>query len=296
VTVSRQRTLIHPVESRSIFSAPRANVNAFSTANIADDSHWKISCSFQVVMRGDCTAENSNRFENKYALPENLAAQVLSHARLFLPADRGLERPQNVTTLYLDTADLTFYQWHKNRRIDRFKLRIRGYGQAPVETVYVEIKGRHGELVRKTRAEVTLSKLHEMLTGVRPAESSVLREFLRLHRTYDAGPKVIVRCMRTAFRDYNADGEVAVTADRGIVCQAVPGYELVDDPQKWTPVSLPGEPGEFSTIVEFKYAARPPEWMASLMSDLVKYRVRFSKYCAAMDQHIEWMEFLLERV
>jgi VTC domain len=247
-------------------------------------------------MRGDCTAENSNRFENKYALPENVAVQVLSHARLFLPPDRGLECPQHVTTLYLDTADLAFYQWNNNRRIDRFKLRIRGYGQTPVETVYVEIKGRNGELVRKRRAEITLPKLHEVLTSVRPAESSVLREFLRLHRTFDPVPKMLVRCMRTAFRDHNVEGEVAVTGDREIVCQAASRYELVGNPQKWTPIALPGKPEEFSTIVELKYAGRPPEWMASLMSNLVRYRVRFSKYCAAMDQHIEWLEFLLQRV
>src|SRR5262245_58283819 len=110
-------------------------------------------------MRVDHAADSTGRFENKYVLSCNLTTQVLEQARLFLSPDQGLDRPQYLTTLYLETPDLTFYHWHNERRIDRFKLRIRGYGQPPEERVYVEIKGRSGKLVRKCRAEVAQSKL-----------------------------------------------------------------------------------------------------------------------------------------
>jgi VTC domain len=244
-------------------------------------------------MRVDCVPGNSNRFENKYALPGNLARQVLAYTRLFLPADRGLDRPQLVTSLYLDTPDLTFYHWHNDRRSDRFKLRIRGYGQPPGKTVYFEIKGKNGELVRKRRAAIAQSKLHEVVAGVEPANSPILWEFLRLHNEFDAGPRMLVRCMRTAFRDYNLYGEVAVTADREIVCQPVWQYELAGNPQAWEPITLPEES---NAIVELKFVGGPPTWMVSLMSNLAKYRVSFSKYGAAMDQHVERPEFLLQKV
>jgi hypothetical protein len=132
-----------------------------------------------------------------------------------------------------------------------------------------------------------------VLAAVTPADSAPLREFLTVHSKLNAGPKVLLRCLRTAFRGYNTYGEVAVTADREIVCQPASVYDLVGDPQGWKPIALPEES---SAIVELKYVCRPPEWMASLISELVKYRVKFSKYGTAMDQHMARPELLLDRL
>jgi hypothetical protein len=244
-------------------------------------------------MRLDQAAGNSNRYENKYALSGKLATHVLERARLFLSPDRGVDVPQCITTLYLETPNLTFYQWHNDRRTDRFKLRIRGYGQPPEGSLYVEIKGKNGKLSHKSRAEIALSKLNQVLAGVKPADSSPLREFITVHKEFNAGPKLLVRCVRKAFRGYNAYGEVAVTADREIVWQPASCYDLAGDPQAWRPIVLPEQS---SAIVELKYVCRPPEWMASLMSELVKYRVKFSKYGTAMDQHMARPELLLDRL
>jgi VTC domain-containing protein len=241
----------------------------------------------------DQAAGNSNRYENKYALSGNFATHVLERARLFLSPDRGVDVPQYVTTLYLDTADLTFYQWHNDRRTDRFKLRIRGYGQPPGGTVYVEIKGKNGKLSHKSRARIELSKLNQVLAGVKPTDSASLLEFITVHNELNARPKVLLRCLRHAFRGYNTYGEVAVTADREIVCQPASCYDLVGNPQAWRPIALPEES---SAIVELKYVCRPPAWMANLISELVKYRVKFSKYGTAMDQHITRPELLLDRL
>nr|UXE44176.1 hypothetical protein Hi04_10k_c1170_00023 [uncultured bacterium] len=244
-------------------------------------------------MRIDHAPINSSRFENKYGLSGDLAAQILEEARLFLSPDRGMDRPQYVTSLYLETPDLTFYQWRNIRRFDRFKLRIRGYGRPLGGSVYFEIKAKKGELVRKRRAEIAQSKLDQVLAGVKPADCSALQEFLTVRNELNANPKMLVRCVRTAFRDHNTHGEVAVTADRDIVWQPASRYDLVGNPQAWRPIDLPEES---STIVEFKYVDRPPAWMAHLMSDLERYRVRFSKYGNAMDQHTARPEYLIHAV
>jgi hypothetical protein len=227
--------------------------------------------------------DTSGRFENKYALPATVATQVLEHARQFLSPDRGLDGPQRISSLYLETPDLTFYQWHNDRRADRFKLRIRGYGEALSRSVYLEIKRKSGELVRKRRAEVQLAKLSRVLAGAESADSSALREFLKVHREFDVQPKVLISCLRTAFRGRNAYGEVAVTADREIVCQPAFRYELVGDQDAWRPLVLPGEA---VSIVELKYVHEPPAWMVGVMSQLLNHRVRFSKYATAMEQHV----------
>jgi len=244
-------------------------------------------------MQLDNVSDNAGRFENKYALSRNVATQVVEYARMFLSPDRGLDRPQYITSLYLETPNLTFYQWHNERRIERFKLRIRSYGQPPAGNVWVEIKSKSGELVRKRRAEVTLSRLDRVLAGVEPPDSPALREFLRAYSQFDARPKVLLRCVRTAFRDCNAYGEVAVTEDREIVCQGVSSYDLVGNPQAWRPILLPQES---NAIVELKYVNRPPAWMGNLISELEKYRVRFSKYATAMQQHVAKQEYLLQAV
>ena len=135
---------------------------------------------------------------------------------------------------------------------------------------------------------MVLSKLDQVLAGVESPDSSALREFLKAYDDFDARPKVLVRCVRTAFRDQNTYGEVAVTEDRDIVCQAVSSYDLVGNPHAWRPLALPQGS---STIVELKYVNCPPAWMANLMSDLASYRVRFSKYATAMEQHVAKPEY-----
>src|SRR4051812_17512507 len=149
-----------------------------------------------MVMRVDRPARHSSRYENKYAVSGNLARQILERARLFLSPDRGVDVPQYISTLYLETPDLTFYQWHNDRRSDRFKLRIRGYGQPPGGSVYVEIKGKNGKLSHKSRAKVALAKLNRVLCAIKPAPSLPLREFITVHHELNAGPKVLVRCVR----------------------------------------------------------------------------------------------------
>ena len=223
------------------------------------------------------------RFEDKYALCDELAERVLQRARIFLMPDRGIAGPQRVTSLYLETPELTFYQWQTTRRIDRFKLRIRGYGEPPSPCVYAEIKRKNGDLVRKQRAEVSLRRLSSTPGGIEANDSPALKEFLKTHRALDAQPRILVSCLRTALRDTNTYGEIAVTVDRDIVCQPVCDYDLAGDPLAWRPLPLPNNA---ITIVELKYVHQPPAWMASLMTDLAEHRVRFSKYGTAMEQYV----------
>jgi hypothetical protein len=223
------------------------------------------------------------RFEHKYALPDELAERVLSRASAFLMPDRGIAGPQRVTSLYLETPELTFYRWHNSRRFDRFKMRIRGYGEQPGKCVYVEIKRKQGDLVRKQRAEVALHRLSATLGRVEHNYSPALREFVKTHRDLEAQPKILLSCQRIAFRDTNTYGEIAVTVDRNIVSQPISYYDLVGNPRAWKRLPLPKNT---TTIVELKYVHLPPAWMATLMEELASHRVRFSKYGTAMEQYV----------
>src|SRR5258706_14999983 len=102
------------------------------------------------------------RIEIKYIVSAELAAEVLRTASEHLRPDRGLAEPQRITSLYLDSPNFTFLQWHQEDRRHRFKLRVRGYGDTPCR-LFAEIKQRVGELGRKRRAEFSTEALEFVL-------------------------------------------------------------------------------------------------------------------------------------
>ena len=81
------------------------------------------------------------RTELKYSVPGPIADAALHVARGYLRPDAFALGPQQlITSLYLDTAHLTFLRWHRERVVDRFKLRIRRYGDHSAATLYAEVK------------------------------------------------------------------------------------------------------------------------------------------------------------
>ena len=222
------------------------------------------------------------RVEFKYSVPENVAAWALQWSGVFLQRDRGLAGPQQVTSLYLDTPSLTFFRWHREQRPDRFKLRIRGYGDGNRDCVWAEIKRKADMVVFKKRVPLSVTALDSVLRGQAP--SSDLEDFVRRRQVFNAAPKLLVTCTRDALREQGAFGETAVTVDRDIRYQPTLRYDLLDDPRLWRPVSLPRRVGQAAAILELKYMHQAPVWMATLMRRLSPYRVGFSKYRAAMQQ------------
>jgi hypothetical protein len=231
------------------------------------------------------------RVELKYSVPEDLAAWALKWSGVFLQRDGGLAGAQRITSLYLDTPTLTFFRWHCEGRADRFKLRVRGYGDATRDRVWAEIKRKTGMIVHKQRAPLPVLGLDSFLRDAAPegAPSGDLQEFLNRRKAFHASPKLLLTCERDALRDKDgACGELAVTVDRRIQYQPTRRHDLVDDPNSWRAVKLPrkGDPANPAVaIVEVKYMHQPPSWMASLILRLAPHRVGFSKYRAATQQY-----------
>jgi hypothetical protein len=212
-----------------------------------------------------------------------MAAWALQWSGVFLLRDRGLTGPQQVTSLYLDTPTLTFFRWHREQRPDRFKLRIRGYGDGNRDCVWAEIKRKAGTTVFKERAPLAVTALDRVLRG--PAPSADLEEFVKRRQAFNAAPRLLLTCKREALRQQDAFGETAVTIDREIRYQPSRRSDLLDDPRLWRAVRLPWSAHGAAAIIEIKYVHQPPVWMSTMMSRLASYRVGFSKYRAAMQQH-----------
>lgn len=228
------------------------------------------------------------RVELKYAVPEDIAAWALQWSGVFLKRDFGLSGPQQVTSLYLDTPTLTFFRWHRERRPDRFKLRIRGYGDRTRDRVWAEIKRKTGVIVRKDRAALPVGGLDFVLrgnplaAGFGESESPALHDFVKRRLAFHAEPKLLIRYHRDALREKGPGGEIATTVDRRLQYQPTRRHDLLDDPNLWRTLVLP-RPA--MAIVELKYMGQAPTWMKTLMLKLAPHRVGFSKYRAAMQQH-----------
>jgi hypothetical protein len=229
------------------------------------------------------------RAELKYCAPALVSERVLNVARAHLVPDvLALGPRQRVTSLYLDTAQLTFLRWHREHAADRFKLRIRRYGEQPSSTLFAELKRKTRSVVRKRRAAFSALALHAVLQGpeapdgaISPHDEENLREFSRCRRQCDATPKMLVTCVRESLRDPE-DG-TAVTVDRDLRYQPTRRADLVGDANAWQVIPLSSASGPATALIELKYGAQPPAWMDALIVQLAPWRVSFSKYAAAMN-------------
>jgi len=230
----------------------------------------------------------AGRTEIKYIVSDALAAEVLRVAGQYLQPDRGLTELQRVTSLYLDSPDFTFLQWHQESRRHRFKLRVRGYGETP-NRLYAEIKQRVGDIGCKRRAEFSPAALTFVLgKGDGRLRASVgdfypdLTEFIQKRNAFRAEPKILVRCQRRSLRQQGSAGETAVTADYQIASRVASDWDIAEAAKGWEPVMLPGRNESENAVIELKYSQEPPAWMNPLMLELAPHRVRFSKYRAAV--------------
>jgi hypothetical protein len=232
----------------------------------------------------------SGRIELKYAVPEDVAAHVLSIGLAFLdPEIHAAELRQRITSLYLDTPQRTFLRWHRARAADRFKLRLRRYGEAVDARIFAEVKRKTNSVVNKRRAPIPAGAVFDLLSGSRlpyarltALESEHLAEFVRQRLRFGAKPEVLVTCVRESLRGSFPEEENAITVDRDIRFQRMTEASLVGDPSIWTAVPLPRVSRMGTAIVELKYSRRPPAWMTPLIMRLASARVSFSKYDVAM--------------
>jgi hypothetical protein len=228
------------------------------------------------------------RVELKYGVSAAEADAALRVTSLFLVPDRNRTEPQRITSVYLDSPSLDFLRWQRLRRPERFKLRIRTYGEGPA-VAWVEVKGRAGGLVHKQREAIDSSAAIALLTGRTAyalgegSDGPALAAFCERQHAFGAVPQVALRYERQSLHD-PADPAVRVTVDRQARWQrARPGQAALDERTgAWTQLNVPAPDAQRDTILELKHGGRPPAWMEPLVRRLGSRRIRFSKYAAAM--------------
>ena len=259
-----------------------ANITTFPAVH-GDRTVWPIPR--EQDLRAD------TRTELKFCVPGPLAAAALDVARGHLVPDAlALGPRQRITSLYLDTPHLTFLRWHRERAVDRFKLRIRRYGDGPAPTLYAEVKRKTGSIVQKQRAAFPSGALHFVLGNSDmtvwdgwPYRTGDLEAFVRHRSQRAAAPRMLVTCVRESLRAPAT--AIAVTVDRDLRYQPIRDGDLVGDDCSWQPIPLPTLSEHGAALVELKHGPASPLWMEGLIVQLAPWRVSFSKYAAAMNAH-----------
>jgi hypothetical protein len=236
------------------------------------------------------------RFELKYWVPEDVARQVTEFASPYMKIDAFSEPGigQVNTSLYLDTPDLMFARLHMDGSPNRFKLRVRRYGDPPSGPGFFEIKRKVKAVILKKRAVLPWEAGVELLAGsfaplscvTRESERKNLESFLYLLTLYGAEPKVLIRAYREAYAANDPEEDVRITFDRRIVYQPAAGLEMQPSNRCWIPLDRFVEHGFHGRRVmcELKFRNTAPLWMSELVHRLDLWRVGYSKYITAIQR------------
>jgi hypothetical protein len=229
-----------------------------------------------------------SRYEFNYAISAAVAdevrRQIAPHCVEDIYNQSGSDGFYTIDSLYYDTPDFDFYWDEEGHAPIRYRLRVRAYPDAPGSPVKVEVKRRvRAQMVKSSTmlpaARWRAALADPALAGHLPAaRRQALDTFNALAAMREAGPRVLVRHQRQAWSSV-AGEPVRIGFDRHVRAQPMTRPELRGSAAHWRSVDAAGEP---AVVLEVKFGARPPAWLAELTAGLEAFRQSDSKYNAAV--------------
>lgn len=229
----------------------------------------------------------SKRYELKYRIPESTACAVKSFVQGYLDVDKyarkhpGFQYP--ICSLYLDS--LRFHLFHETicDKLNRFKLRIRGYDDDPNSPLFFEIKRKLNRVIYKSRAQIHKSDLAAVLNeyhvprNLYEKDRKTLKQIMHYCQCLQARPIVLVRYMREAYENQD-DSRVRVTFDRQLCSKYVrePIYTMNGTGWNRAPIDF--------VILEIKFTTNFPSWLTDMVRLFELNRQSMSKYCVSVRQ------------
>ena len=228
-----------------------------------------------------------SRFEFKYVLPKDLRDQIEAELSHFVALDPYVEKQEGqkymVRSLYWDDERLTAYNDKIDGLIHRSKFRLRTYTNEAESKAprFLEIKGRHDNLVFKHRIPVDIGPNEANVSGsdlsdlilARTEESEVRNRFLFSVLKRRIKPYAVVDYLRRPYIS-RFDPEFRLTFDEQL--------HSVDSDQLFPRNTDRGRriaPGY--TVMELKFRRHVPSWFHRIIQAYELRRRSFSKICAA---------------
>jgi len=228
----------------------------------------------------------TRRFELKYRVSPSQAEAIRDYIRAYLTLDK-YSRPDNdpsyrVCSLYLDSNSLALYHQTCHGFKNRFKLRIRYYDSEPSNPVFLEVKRREGDVIRKQRCAITREGALPLFKGVRPDKDhlfgptnsmedlAALDNFYKLHCNVGAKATAYVSYMREAYVSPN-DDRLRITFDRRLTAtRAIRRPSMTVHNGAATSLS--------DVVLEIKFTDSFPNWTARMVQTFNLQRQSVAKY------------------
>jgi len=196
-----------------------------------------------------------------------------------------------VTTLQLDTPNMSFYHAKEHEALARFKLRIRTYGFDGKCPVFLEIKRKIKGVIVKSRATVPtglwggdlVTKPGRWVPFRTKQEEMNYLNFLRLVQETGSRPIVLVRYHREAYLGRN-DRYARLTFDTKLCYRPTRDWNLLPQGGNWWSMDSANTFGRpySASILELKTFADAPMWMVDMTERFNLQRVGYCKYFTAV--------------
>ncbi len=229
----------------------------------------------------------AQRFELKYVIGPQCARAIRHFVSSYLEPDPYARADPRfcypVYSVYLDTATLALCQQTRRGVKNRFKLRLRFYDGDPASPVFLEVKRRETDVIRKERAAITREGARLLLRGGYPGPFHLLQDsacpeapaalecFRRLRDEIGAGAIACVEYLREAYVPPEGNG-LRITLDRAVRGSLFERVGQLQPPQAGVETSVGG------VILEIKFTDRFPCWLSEMVQAFNLQRSSMSKY------------------
>lgn len=242
-------------------------------------------------MKQSMKAATFQRFEAKYLISEAKAFAIAAFIQPFVQPDQHAQKGAEylVDSIYWDAPDLRLYTSSLCGDKNRFKLRVRSYGQNGNGHVLLEVKRRLDQVIRKERVWLETSAAEDLMrvsslsrdkaSSLEQHDALVLHRFRDLAESLGAVPTASISYTREAYVAGLEDEPLRVTFDRDIVCVPASSYanSAVRDGILPFPVITSG------VVLEIKFTDRFPFWVSRTVERFDLQRQSVSKYVLAVN-------------
>jgi len=242
-----------------------------------------------------------DRHEAKYIIPRSLVREIVGFIKPFCDPDpNGVGEPPEyvITTLQLDSPGFSLHRAKEWEALNRFKLRVRTYGEPGDSPVFLEVKQKTRGIIVKSRTAIPFHDWGEYLvrnlsrspTFRSRKEQDGFLQFVRLAREIAAEPVALIRYVRESYFS-RLDHYARVTFDRKLEYQPTSSWDSWGRGGRWLPMDstmAQNKSHSFSGVVlELKTLSDAPQWMMDLIQHFDLERTGNCKYSTAV-----WLESL----
>ena len=168
------------------------------------------------------------RRDVKYVVPSVAVPDLLQRVQdAYRALEVGKRRIHDYHTLYYDTPELSMYHEHHNRRLNRYKVRVRKYVDTDLSFFEIKFKNNKGETIKRrirpvNADELTEERTEKFLANNSPYSISEINPALQNYF------KRITLVHKNAPERITIDIELTYSNVRGNMDVELPGFSVVE--------------------------------------------------------------------